>query len=43
MANQVVYGIVPNRNKAEGVIQALIDAGVKPQDISFLSSPKYRI
>lgn len=38
MVNQTLYGIVPNRGKAEAVIQALIDSGVKPQDISFLSS-----
>lgn len=38
MANQAVYGIVANRAKAETLIQALIDAGVNPQDISFLSS-----
>lgn len=38
MANQAVYGIVSNRNKAEKMIQALIDAGVNPQDISILSS-----
>lgn len=38
MANQVVYGIVGSRAKAEKVIQALVDAGVNSQDISFLSS-----
>lgn len=38
MANQAVYGIVANRAKAEKVIQALVDAGVNPQDISLLSS-----
>jgi hypothetical protein len=38
MANQAVYGIVNNRNNAERLIQALIDAGVNPQDISILSS-----
>lgn len=38
MANQAVYGIVGNRAKAEAIIQRLIDAGVNPKDISFLTS-----
>lgn len=38
MAQQTVYGIVPNRTSAEKVIQALIDAGIARADISFLSS-----
>lgn len=38
MANQAVYGIVATRAKAEAIIQRLIDAGVNPRDISFLSS-----
>jgi len=38
MANQVVYGIVSNRAKAEQIIQGLVDMGINSQDISFLSS-----
>lgn len=38
MANQAVYGIVGNRTQAERIIQALVDAGVNPQEVSFLSS-----
>jgi len=38
MANQAVYGIVANRAKAERAIQALVDAGVNPQEVSFLSA-----
>ncbi len=38
MAFQAIYGIVSSRANAETIIQALVDAGVKPQDISFLSS-----
>lgn len=38
MANQAVYGILGNRVKAEKAIQALVDAGANPQDISILSS-----
>lgn len=38
MANQAVYGIVSNRNKAERLIQQLVDAGVNSHDISLLSS-----
>jgi hypothetical protein len=38
MAAQAVYAIVGNRQEAETLIQALVDSGVRPQDISFLSS-----
>lgn len=38
MANQAVYGIVANRAKAEKIIQALVNAGINPHEISFLSS-----
>lgn len=38
MANQAVYGIVGSRSQAESIIQALVDAGVKQQDISFLTA-----
>jgi hypothetical protein len=38
MANQVVYGIVGNRAKAEQLIQSIVELGVNAQDISFLSS-----
>lgn len=38
MANQAVYGIVANRARAEQIIQALVDAGVNPQEVSFLSA-----
>jgi predicted phage tail protein len=38
MANQAVYGIMGDRTNAEKAIQALIDAGANPQDISILSS-----
>jgi hypothetical protein len=39
MANQAVYGILGGgRSKAEHVVQALVDLGVNPPDISFLSS-----
>lgn len=38
MANQAVYGIVNNRRQAEKIIQLLVDDGINPQDISFLSS-----
>jgi hypothetical protein len=40
MASQAVYGIVSNRTQAETIIQALVDAGVKSQDISFLTSQR---
>lgn len=40
MAFQAVYGIVSNRAKTESIIQALVDAGIKPQDISFLASQR---
>ncbi|WP_068470332.1 hypothetical protein [Candidatus Protochlamydia phocaeensis] len=40
MANQVVYGIVANRQKAEHIIQSLVDAGLDRNDISFLVSQK---
>lgn len=39
MANQAVYGIIGGgRAKVEQVVQALVDLGVNPHDISFLSS-----
>ena len=38
MANQAVYGIVSNRTRAEKIIQALVDAGINPQEVSFLSA-----
>jgi hypothetical protein len=38
MANQAVYGIVAHRAQAERIIQALVDAGVNPQEVSFLSA-----
>lgn len=38
MANQAVYGIVGNRTQAEKLVQALVDQGVNPHDISILSS-----
>lgn len=38
MAQQTVYGFVPNRAAAEKIVQALIDAGIAQRDISFLSS-----
>lgn len=38
MTNQLIHGIIGNRGKAEAIIQKLIDNGVNPQDISFLSS-----
>lgn len=38
MAFQAIYAIVGNRSKAEAIIQALVDSGAQPQDISFLSS-----
>lgn len=37
MPNQSVFGIVGSRSKAETIIQKLIDGGVNPQDISFLT------
>lgn len=37
MANQAVYGIVKNRSQAEKVVQALINAGIVRENISFLS------
>lgn len=39
MANQVVNGIVGTRSKAEKVVQALTEAGIPHQAISFLSQP----
>ncbi len=38
MANQAVYGIIGNRAQAEKLVQALIDQGVNPHDVSILSS-----
>lgn len=38
MANQAVYGIVGNRAQAERIIQALVDEGIDPQEVSFLSA-----
>lgn len=38
MANQVIYGIVNNRQKAEKLIQDLMNLGVNSEEISFLSS-----
>lgn len=38
MAQQTVYGIVANRQAAERLIQALWDAGISRDSVSFLSS-----
>jgi hypothetical protein len=38
MANQAVYGIVAKRANAEKIIQALVDVGVNPVDVSLLAS-----
>lgn len=38
MANQAVYGIIGTRAQAEKLVQALVDQGVNPHDISILSS-----
>lgn len=38
MANQVVYGIAKDKNQAERIVQALMNAGVPNADISFLAS-----
>lgn len=38
MVNQTLYCILANRAKAEKAIQALVDAGANPHDISILSS-----
>ncbi len=39
MANHtVVYGIVANRDKAEKIVQSIIDTGINSYDISLLSS-----
>lgn len=38
MADQAIYCIMPNKAKAEKLVQALIDAGIPANDISFLSA-----
>jgi len=38
MAKQAVYGIAKDRRHAERAVQALVDAGLKHTDISFLAS-----
>lgn len=38
MSNQAIYGIVSSRKNAEQLIQRLVEAGVRSQDISILSS-----
>jgi hypothetical protein len=38
MAQDTIYGIVPNRASVEKVVQALLDAGISRDHISFLSS-----
>lgn len=40
MSKETVYGIVPDRATAEKIIQALLDAGISRDHISFLSSNK---
>lgn len=37
MKDSIIYGVVDNRAKAEEIVKVVVDSGVKPEHISFLT------